>query len=58
VSVPAARTTYRVELRSLRIDPAFLAAVINFYVINQGRRAQIGTLAEHERLLTDIGVIH
>jgi hypothetical protein len=56
--VPATQTTYWVEMTSLRIDRTFLAAVINFYVMNPGRQAQIGTLAEHERLLTDSDVIH
>jgi hypothetical protein len=51
-----ASTTFRIQVVLQQIDPFFLAAAIRFYVQNPDRRAQIGTLAEHEHQLADLGL--
>jgi hypothetical protein len=39
-----------------RIHPAFLVDAVRYYVDRSDRREQIGTSAEHERLVSDLGV--
>jgi hypothetical protein len=43
-------------LSRLGVHPWFIADAIRFYVDHPDRRAAIGTSAEHERLLSDLGV--
>lgn len=45
----------RVDLQHVQVHSWFLADAIQFYVDHPGRRGAVGTRAEYERLLTELG---
>jgi hypothetical protein len=48
--------SFRIPVALLQIDPLVLAGTIRYYLQNPDRRAQIGTLTEHEHLLAELSL--